>query len=132
MTIRPSNSGMATFIAVSSGPRPRPDASQARRLDCEVIAWKTGASSAASCSTAQPLGVGPSALTPPIAKLIVLMIASQPASLKGRRSGGGVPSVPTSSFDETEKTGRASALRRSISRTSASTNPVLPASRCAR
>ena len=71
-------------------------------------------------------------MTPPIAKLIVLMSAPQPAEPKGWRKEERAPAAPASSFDETAKTGRALAPRRSISRTRASTKTGLPAGRCAR
>jgi hypothetical protein len=138
--IRPSNSGMATFMAVSSGPSPRPEVSHAVRLAEAVIACKTGTPRAVRWPTAQPPSVGPSGLTLPIAKLIVVIIASQRASANGLRNevtpeGALPPGVcrpSASSLEPVVKTGTAFAPWCSMARMSASTKAVFPERRCAR
>ena len=53
--IRPSNSGKATFIAVSMGPRPRELSSHSERLPVLTIPWMMGTSSLSSSSWDQPV-----------------------------------------------------------------------------
>src|SRR5436190_1712148 len=66
--IRPSNSGKATFMAVSSGLSPRLEASHCQRMVPAQIACRTGTFKAASAVADQPQGVGPSGLISPRAK----------------------------------------------------------------
>src|SRR5581483_11194920 len=70
--MRPSNSGRATFMAVSSGLSPRPEASHCQRVVLPQTAWRTGTSREARASTDQPLGVGPPGLTSPRANEMVV------------------------------------------------------------
>src|SRR5262249_46026616 len=65
---RPSNSGKATFMAVSSGLSPRLEASHCQRIVPAQIACKTGTFKAAKALADQPHGVGPSGLISPRAK----------------------------------------------------------------
>jgi hypothetical protein len=107
--IRPSNSGSATFIAVSSGPRPRALPAHCAWLTEAGIAWRIGAPNCSSAATDQPAGVGPAGLTPPMAKLIVLITTStsgRPSgpvssfSAAGSRSAGAAPPSGASSLSE--------------------------------
>src|ERR1022692_476460 len=69
--IRPSNSGKATFIAVSRGLSPRLEASHCQRIVLAQMACTTGTFKEDKASTDQPLGVGPFGLISPKAKEIV-------------------------------------------------------------
>ncbi len=83
--IRPSNSGMATFIALSSGVRPRREASHCSLLEEAVTAWMTGTSSMLRISEDQLPAPGSLPAAPPSAKLIVLRSTStlgQPSETK--------------------------------------------------
>ena len=74
--MRPSNSGSTTFIAASSGLRPRADCSHCGRVMPLVIACSTGTSSCSSTPTDQPAGVGPPGVISPMANDVVLIRTS--------------------------------------------------------
>ena len=133
--IRPSNSGKATFMAVSSGFKPRLLTSHCQRAWPEGIACNTGTS---RTDRAEP---GPWAVAPlswqPIAKEIVVTRASQSGlPVPGSTSKSKAAGQPRSGADgwhcaefrfrDVVKTASALAPRPSISRIIASTNARLP------
>jgi hypothetical protein len=74
--MRPSNSGSTTFMAASSGFRPRADCCHWASVMPLVIACSTGTSSASSTLTDQPAGVAPPGVISPIANEVVLISTS--------------------------------------------------------
>ena len=74
--MRPSNSGIATCIAASSGVRPASDASQRCRDVVAHSAWMTGTSSASSASACH----SSPACEPPLASTVVISASISPSS----------------------------------------------------
>ncbi len=128
VTIRPSNSGMATFMAVSSGFRPRLDSAHAPRAMPLATAWITGTPSRSSAVTFPPGSVTPPAFTSPSANDSVLTSASTRPSIGA--SASGKPSSCALRLDV--NTASAFTPAASSASSSASTKAVLPLSRCAR
>ena len=131
---RPSNSGMATFMAVSKGFRPRPDDSHGPRAMPLVMACSTGTSSCCNAATDQPALVGPSGFTSLIANDTVLTSTSisGPFSSRKKSKASGQPEAASTALSEAVYTGNTLTFRLSSSRTSASTKAVLPLIQCAR
>ncbi len=74
--MRPSNSGIATCIAASSGVRPESDSAQRWRDVVAHSAWMTGtssASSASACHSSAPC-------EPPDASTVVISASISPSS----------------------------------------------------
>ena len=82
--MRPSNSGIATCIAASSGFRPASDSSQRCREVVAHSAWMTGTPSASSASACH----SSPACEPPLASTVVISASISPSS---RRSAGASP-----------------------------------------
>jgi hypothetical protein len=90
--MRPSNSGIATWVAASTGSRPSLPSCQRSRDMVTVSAWITGTPSASSaeeshciCSSeppssgAEPPTASP-ALEPPVASIVVISASTWPSS----------------------------------------------------
>ncbi len=130
--MRPSNSGSATFIAVSSGLKPRSDASHCSRVMLLVMACSTGRSSWSDASTAQPGWVGPSLLMSPIANEVVLI--SSETFARGSANSASAAGRPFFSIVRRDEVNTGSALtpRSARQSTSRSMKRVLPDSQWAR
>ena len=74
--MRPSNSGIATCIAASSGFRPASESSQRARLVVAQSAWMTGTPSASSASACH----SSPACEPPLASTVVISASISPSS----------------------------------------------------
>ena len=74
--MRPSNSGKTTFMAASSGLRPRVDSRHCASVMPLVMACNTGTLSCSKTDTDQPAGVVPPAVISPIANAVVLISTS--------------------------------------------------------
>ena len=126
--MRPSNSGIATFMAVSSGFRPRALVSHGPRPPPSVMPCTTGAPSRASAETFSPAAVMPPAFTSPMAKDRVEINTS---ACRSNANAFGSPAASTS-FSDVVNTGRASAPASSSVSISVSMKAVLPLRACAR
>ena len=84
MMIRPSNSGIAIWLAESSGVVPSPEASQSARLLVRQRPWITGMSRAAIRATSQasssPPALAPLGVVPPAARTVTTRASSLPSS----------------------------------------------------
>ncbi len=86
--MRPSNSGIATCQAVSSGERPASDFSHASREEVAQMPCTTGtprASSAGTSHSSQPSGdpalLASAAFEPPLASTVVTRHSTRPSSI---------------------------------------------------
>ena len=137
--MRPSNSGRATFMAVSSGFRPRAPASHCHRVVPAAIAWRTGMSRSVRAPADRLPGVNPSGPTSLIANDIVEIktsIRGPSGPMKKSKAAGHAvarpPVIARVCLSDSVKTGSATAPRASIARTRVSTKSRLPLSQWAR
>ncbi|CAB4721772.1 unannotated protein [freshwater metagenome] len=82
MMIRPSNSGIAIWVAESSGVTPSSEASHSSRLDVRHSPWSTGMSSAAiratSHASSAPPALAVAGWLPPAASTVTTRASSVP------------------------------------------------------
>lgn len=126
--MRPSNSGIATFTAVSRALSPRRDPSHAPRGIPLAIAWITGMPRCSRESTASPANVTAPVFTSPSANESVEISTS--ALPSKNLNAVGLP--PSFDFRLEVKTQSGLTPFRSSACESVSMKPVLPLSRCAR
>ena len=131
--MRPSNSGIATCMAASSGVSPAGDVAHAARLLVAHTAWITGTSSAASASARQvlqsawPSTAASAAVDPPEASTVVTS-----ASMRPCKSSSAATRPSASGRSEYAHTHSAFAPATSSASASASTKAVFPVTRCER
>ncbi len=124
---RPSNSGMATWVAASSGLSPAPAAAHCARGAVTHSACSTGTSSAAiapvSHASSSPPACAAAGVTPPAASTVTISASAWPST-----------STSPASADRrlAHQTGSGRAPAAATARASSSMNAAFPASSCAR
>jgi hypothetical protein len=126
--MRPSNSGIAIWLAESSGVTPSSEASHSARLEVRHSPCRTGMSSArmraTSHASSSPPALAPAGVIPPAASTVTTNASSVPSA--SYSSSGAARS-------DTENTGTPTACPvASTASASACANPVFPLVSCAR